>query len=94
MVERDIGAAQQVGDFYVGCRRAGHAGEGADLDHLAVDVERPRRQLQQFFDRLLGLFAAVVRKDAGDCELVAANAADNRALTGIFQNGNGYAAEQ
>ena len=50
----------------------GHSGEGADLDHLAVDFERPRRQPQALFRPLLGAVAAVVRQDPGDCKLVAA----------------------
>ncbi len=94
MVERDVGAAEQVRHADLRRGGGGHAGEGADLDHLSVNLERTRRQSKQPLDHLFRLLAAIGGKKAGNGELVAARACDHGALARILEDGAGHAAKQ
>ncbi len=94
MVECDVGAAEQVRHADLRRGGGGHAGESADLDHLAVDLERTRRQSKQPLDHLFRLLAAIGGKKARNGELVAARACDHGALARILEDGAGHAAKQ
>ena len=93
MVEGDVGAAQQIGDGDLGRRRRGDAEVGADLQHLAADLERAGHGLQESFPERLGDLRAVLRDDEGERELVAVEARGDRFLADLGGNDAGDGAQ-